>query len=139
MQSAPQIDQNSFKKILTRNVALPLVIGVTSAVIFAAIIGYLLSVLSSVEQSERVIRFANEASKLAVDPETGMRGYLLTGEEVFLAPYNVSLAKSKATMGTLLKMSEDDPAQLARLNQIQGLQNQWQAFARDSIELRRTN
>lgn len=139
MLSAPSIDQNSFKRILTRNVALPLVIGVMSAVIFAAIIGYLLSVLSSVEQSERVIRFANEASKLAVDQETGMRGFLLTGEEVFLAPYNVSLAKAQATMATLQKMSEEDPAQLARLNQILGLQAQWQAYARESIELRRNN
>ncbi|SHH28844.1 response regulator [Massilia sp. CF038] len=139
MQSAPTVDQTSFKRILTRNVALPLAIGVLSAIIFAAIIGYLLSVLSTVEQSERVIRHANEASKLAVDQETGVRGYLLTGDEVFLSPYNLSMAKSDATMRTLFKMSEDDPAQVARLHQIAGLQAQWQQYARDTIALRRTN
>jgi CheY-like chemotaxis protein/CHASE3 domain sensor protein len=139
MQSALTIDQTSFKRILTRNVALPLAIGVLSAIIFAAIIGYLLSVLATVEQSERVIRHANEASKLAVDQETGVRGYLLTGEEIFLSPYNLSIARSDATMRTLFKMSEDDPAQLARLNQIAGLQAQWQQFARDSIALRQKN
>jgi len=139
MQRVPTVDQISFKKILSRNIALPLVIGVVSAVIFAAIIGYLLSVLGTVEQSERVIRFANEANKLAVDQETGMRGFLLTGEESFLAPYNVSLAKGEATMQTLIKMSEDDATQVARLNQIVGLQNQWKQYARESIALRRAN
>ena len=73
MQSASTIDQHGFKKILTRNVTLPLVIGVVSVAIFVAIVSYLLSVLAMVEQSERVIRQGNEVSKLAVDQETGQR------------------------------------------------------------------
>lgn len=139
MLSAPTIDQNSFKRILTRNVALPLAIGVVSVVIFVGIISYLLSVLQMVEQSERVIRQANEVSKLAVDQESGVRGFLLTGDESFLSPYTISLAKSGPAMQALLKLSEDDAPQHARLRQIVGLQEQWQLYARDAIALRRGN
>jgi len=137
MPNAFTVDQSTFKRILARNVALPLAIGLVSAILFATIVGYLLSMLSMVEQSERVIRQANELSKLAVDQESGLRGFMLTNEESFLVPYTLSLARSGATMQGLLKSSEDDPAQLARLHEITSLQAQWQQFARDAIALTR--
>ncbi len=137
MPSTPHIDQNRFQRLLTRNVALPLAIGVASALIFIGIISYLLSMLSMVEQSERVIRQTSEVSKLAVDQETGLRGFMITNDESFLSPYTVSMAKSGASMQALREMVHDDPAQLARLRQIVALQEQWHQFARDGIALRR--
>ena len=137
MHSAATIDQNRFKSILTRNVALPLAIGVLSALIFIGVVAYLLSILSAVEQSERIIRQANEVSKLAVDQETGVRGFLITNDEAFLSPYTISLAKSGPAMQNLLKLSSEEPAQVARLNQIIELQKQWHLFAADAIALRR--
>ena len=67
------IDQTQFQRILTRNVALPLVVGVVSALVFVAIIAYLISVLNWVEHSEKVIGNATEVSKLSADMETGLR------------------------------------------------------------------
>ena len=139
MTSVPPSHQTSFKRLLTRNVALPLAIGVASALVFIGVISYLLSVLSMVEQSERMIRQANELSKLAVDQETGVRGFMITGDDSFLAPYTLSMAKSGALMQTMQELLQDEPAQLARLRQIQALQGQWQVFARDGIALKREN
>ena len=139
MPSAPTIDQTGFKRILTRNVTLPLVIGVVSAAIFVGIIAYLLSVLGMVEQSERVIRQGNEIAKLAVDQETGMRGFLLTGDEVFLTPYVSSNARTGAAMASLSALMAGNPAQLERLRQVVTLQAQWNAYAQEGIALRRTN
>ena len=55
MNTKTPIDSFSFRRILARNVTLPLVIGVVTALVFVGLIAYLLSALRSVEHSERVI------------------------------------------------------------------------------------
>lgn len=57
---------------------------------FVSLITYLLSVIQWAEHTDRVINNANEAVKLTVDLETGMRGYLLSGDEKFLEPYETA-------------------------------------------------
>ena len=80
MTPASSVDENSFRKLLSRNVALPLGVGVLSAVFFVCLITYLLSVIQWVEHTDRVINNLNETAKLTVDQETGMRGFLITGD-----------------------------------------------------------
>ncbi len=90
MTPASSVDEKSFRTLLSRNVALPLGVGVLSAVFFVCLITYLLSVIQWVEHTDRVINNLNESSKLTVDLETGMRGFLITGDEHFLDPYEVA-------------------------------------------------
>ncbi|PJC99731.1 two-component system sensor histidine kinase/response regulator [Janthinobacterium sp. BJB1] len=139
MNTKTPIDSFSFRRILARNVTLPLVIGVVTALVFVGLIAYLLSALRSVEHSERVIGNANEVMKLSVDLETGMRGYLLTGDETFLAPYKSGKAKIAVEMTTLLELVSDSPIQVDRLRRIRALQNQWMAYAESVIAQRRSN
>ncbi|MGK5061967.1 response regulator [Janthinobacterium sp. LB3P112] len=139
MNAKTPIDSFSFRRILARNVTLPLVIGVVTALVFVGLIAYLLSALRSVEHSERVIGNANEVMKLSVDLETGMRGYLLTGDETFLAPYKSGKAKIAVEMSTLLELIADSPIQVDRLRRIRALQNQWMAYAESVIAQRRNN
>ncbi|MGK5047421.1 response regulator [Janthinobacterium sp. GB4P2] len=139
MNTKTPIDSFSFRRILARNVTLPLVIGVATALVFVGLIAYLLSALRSVEHSERVIGNANEVMKLSVDLETGMRGYLLTGDETFLAPYKSGKAKIAVEMTTLLDLVSDSPIQTDRLRRIRALQNQWMAYAESVIAQRRNN
>ncbi|MDO8039841.1 response regulator [Janthinobacterium sp. SUN137] len=139
MNTKTPIDSFSFRRILARNVTLPLVIGVITALVFVALIAYLLSALRSVEHSERVIGNANEVMKLSVDLETGMRGYLLTGDETFLAPYKSGKAKIAVEMNTLLELVSDSPIQVDRLRRIRALQGQWLDYAEGVIAQRRSN
>ena len=139
MPNTASVDQTGFKRILVRNVTVPLAAGVASALIFVAVISYLLSVMAWVEHSERVIGHASEVAKLAVDQESGLRGFLLTRDESFLAPYTVSKSKSGAAMQSLVELVSDNPAQLDRLRQISALQRQWDDYAREVIALRRSN
>ncbi|UOD33078.1 response regulator [Massilia violaceinigra] len=139
MPSVKTMDQTGFRRILARNVALPLAIGVGSALIFVAVITYLLSVLSMVEHSEKVIGHANEAAKLSVDQESGLRGYLLSNDEAFLAPYTLSKGKTAATLDALSKLVADNPPQVERLRQIAAMQEQWNLYATSAIALRRAN
>ncbi|WP_219115699.1 response regulator [Janthinobacterium sp. UMAB-56] len=139
MNTKTPIDSFSFRRILARNVTLPLVIGVLTALVFVGLIAYLLSALRSVEHSERVIGNANEVMKLSVDLETGMRGYLLTGDETFLAPYKSGKAKIAVEMTTLLDLVTDSSIQVDRLRRIRALQSQWLDYAENVIALRRSN
>ena len=139
MNTKTPIDTFSFRRILARNVTLPLVVGVLTALVFVGLIAYLLSALRSVEHSERVIGNANEVMKLSVDLETGMRGYLLTGDEAFLAPYKSGKAKIAVEMSTLLELVSDSPIQVDRLRRIRALQTQWMDYAEGVIAQRRGN
>ncbi|MFZ6649268.1 response regulator [Undibacterium sp. TJN25] len=139
MNSPSAIDQTSFRRILARNVTLPLAVGVATAALFIALIAYLLSVLGWVEHTERVIGNANETIKLSVDLETGMRGFIITGNESFLAPYKLGKPKISAEMDSLNELVSDNAVQIDRLKRIRALQTQWDAFATELIALRRQN
>jgi signal transduction histidine kinase/CheY-like chemotaxis protein/CHASE3 domain sensor protein len=133
------IDSTQFRRILARNVALPLGMGVLSALVFVGIIAYLINVLRWVEHSEHVIGRANQVSKLSSDLETGMRGYLLSGDEDFLAPYQVAKPRLEADLTGLLRLVEDNPAQVDRVERIRAAQKEWELFAEDAIARRTKN
>ncbi|GGX75086.1 response regulator [Massilia dura] len=133
-----RIDDQSFRRILFRNITLPLAAGVVSAAVFIAVFAYLLNALTLVEHSERVIGNAQELRKLAVDMETGMRGYLLTGEESFLAPYKLARPKIDTALNTLGELVADNSTQIDRLRNIRAQQKQWERAAEEMMQLRKT-
>eukprot|EP01041_Mallomonas_annulata_P016461 gene16461-34347_t len=117
---------------------MPLVAGVVNVGVFAAILVYLLSVLTWVEHTERVIGNANEIAKLMVDQESGMRGFALTGDESFLASYKLAKPKMDTGLATLREMVADNPVQMNRVRTIAAQQRQWDGFAQEVIQRRRT-
>ena len=133
--SAPNIQ--NFRAILTRNIAVPLAIGVVSAALFGAIIAYLLSVLGWVEHTDHVIASASQIQKLSIDQETAMRGFLITGDETFLGPYEVAKPMLGVEAAALRQLVSDNPPQVNRMDRITALQGQWDKFAQDMIALRR--
>ncbi|TDF82444.1 response regulator [Pseudomonas sp. H9] len=131
------IDQQSFRKLLSRNIGLPLGVGLLSAVVFVVVINYLLSAIQWVEHTDRVINNANEAFKLSIDMETGMRGFLITGDERFLEPYEVAKPQVLSGLMNLQQMVTDNPQQVDRLDRLLALQQEWNSFASQVIGLRR--
>jgi len=57
------------------------------------------------------------------DGETGQRGYLLTGIETYLLPYNNAKAALPGEIANLRRLVSDSPEQLKRLDAIAGLTN----------------
>ncbi|RZF29314.1 response regulator [Paraburkholderia sp. UYCP14C] len=139
MTASQAVDQLRFRRILRRNIALPLGVGLVTMALFVGLIAYLVSTMSWVEHSERVIGDANEMLRLAVDRESSMRGFLITGNESFLAPYENGGPKFKAQLDTLEKQVADNPPQVERLKQIEALQQRWGRFAEEIIDARRRN
>ncbi|MCS3840785.1 signal transduction histidine kinase/DNA-binding response OmpR family regulator/CHASE3 domain sensor protein [Pseudomonas sp. JAI111] len=139
MTTVSSVDEQRFRKLLSRNISLPLGVGVISAVFFVSLITYLLSVIQWVEHTDRVINNANEAVKLTVDLETGMRGFLLSGDEHFLDPYETAKPRIAVALNTLLELTADNPVQTDRLRRLQALQAEWAAYAQTMIDLQRAS
>jgi CheY-like chemotaxis protein/CHASE3 domain sensor protein len=131
------IDSSQFRRILSRNVAMPLGMGVLSALVFVGIIAYLINVLSWVEHSEHVIGRANQVSRLAADMEASMRGFLLSGDEEFLAPYQTAKPKMETELNGLGTLVTDNPAQAERLERVRAAEKEWQSFAEEMVVRRR--
>ncbi len=130
-------DEKSFRRILARNVALPLGVGVLGAMLFVALISYLLYVLSWVEHTDIVISNANDGLRLSVDQESGLRGYLISGNAAFLQPYEQARPRIRAAMAGLREMVKDNPPQVERVRTIEALQEEWDRFAKEMIERKR--
>lgn len=137
--AGPTIDNSEFRRILTRNVALPLGMSIISAIVFVGIIAYLINNLTWVEHSQKVISGAHEIRKLSAEMESGMRGYLLAGDEEFLAPYTLSAQRMTGSLESLAELVQDNAPQTERINRIAQVEKQWEDFANDMITRRRAN
>ena len=139
MPNQSSLDERGFRAILVRNVTLPLAAGVVSAGVFVVLLVYLIATMNWVEHSERVIGNANEITKQMVDMETGLRGYMLAGEQSFLEPYVLSKPKVSAGIAALMALVADNPTQVDRLRTIKAQQLQWDQYAQEMIKLRAAN
>jgi len=137
--AGPTIENSEFRRILTRNVALPLSMSIVSAIVFVGIIAYLINSLTWVEHSQKVIGGAHEIRKLSAEMESGMRGYLLAGDEEFLSPYVLSRQRMASSLESLSELVKDNIAQAERLTRIAQIQQQWENFAQEMIDRRRAN
>ncbi|AIR91164.1 response regulator [Pseudomonas cremoricolorata] len=137
MIQAASMNQRSFRKLLSRNVGLPLGVGLLGAVAFVVVITYLLAAMRWVEHTDHVIGNANETVKLSIDMETGMRGFLITGDERFLDPYEVAKPQVFGSLDSLREMVGDNPQQVDRIDRLKALQHAWNEFGSEMIAQRR--
>ena len=71
------------------------------------------------------------------DAETGQRGYLLTGDEEYLAPYQASMGRVSFLQGELQRLTADNPAEQERLRILAPiLQHKLEELAQ-TVQLRR--
>ena len=73
-----------------------------------------------------------------VDEETGLRGYLLTGDPAFLAPYDQAQASLPATLGTLERSFADSGGPAPLVTDLRRAHDTWLAHAREQIDRARS-
>ncbi|WP_201699665.1 response regulator [Paraburkholderia hiiakae] len=139
MPAQTAIDPLRFKRIIQRNVALPLLAGFATVVVFVALIAYLVSTMNWAEHSERVIGEAYELQRVQADRESSLRGFLLNGDERTLSLYEVGRPRFNAQIDSLSALVADNPPQVERLKRIGAIVTQWDAVAREAIRLRRAH
>ncbi|AEI64240.1 methyl-accepting chemotaxis protein [Corallococcus macrosporus] len=90
--------------------------------------------LLKAHENFRIIR---EVRALLMDAESGQRGYILAGEENYLAPYREAVATLRDDMARLREAMADHPAQRARLNRLEPVVSQRLERLDEGIRLRR--
>lgn len=91
-----------------------------------------------VYHASQVIANANKLLDHAVDMETGVRGFLLAGEEAFLAAFDDGRVQFLERIQALGKLVEDNPKQVQRLEAIGEIMASWvEEVAEPAVALRR--
>ncbi|MCV6587833.1 MAG: CHASE3 domain-containing protein [Marinobacterium sp.] len=91
-----------------------------------------------VEHTYKVIAQAEEMVAAAVDMETGMRGFLLAGQNEFLAPYNAGKKRFYSLNKELSRTVSDNPAQVTLLAESKQTIDAWiSRVVEKQIQLRR--
>lgn len=67
-----------------------------------------------VVRTQQIIEAIGALVSTAKDAETGQRGYLLTGDEQYLGPYNSALAQIDGQYAQLSELIADNPVQASR-------------------------
>ncbi|NTC82476.1 methyl-accepting chemotaxis protein [Agrobacterium tumefaciens] len=77
------------------------------------------------DHTYKVIGALNAIITSMVDQETGMRGYVLSADEKFLAPQKAGLVAYKENMQDVRQLTSDNPAQQKRLDQLEAFVATW--------------
>ena len=121
-----------YSRLLLRLLALP----IAALTVLALILGYGLQRIqesaSAVDRADLIILHANRLIKLMVDEETGLRGFLLSRNPVFLQPMHEADQQIESEFNTLFTMVQR-PDQVARLQRLKATHQQWEQKAYQEI------
>jgi signal transduction histidine kinase len=96
---------------------LAVVIGAAFAVLLVSITD-LHAAEQHARQSEEELIVANRLERLVIDTETGLRGFIITGQQNLLDPLHSAEADLPGQAATLEQLAADNPDQLARVQRI---------------------
>ena len=123
----------SYRLLLSRLLLLP----VLALSLLALALAYALQKVEHsaalVDHSDEVLTHFNHLVKLIVDQETGVRGYLLTSDPLFLEPYLSATQPIGSEFSTLSALVSDGQGQGARLRRLRSSYGEWQAEAQREI------
>ncbi len=131
------MEQNNFKALLRRTVVIPVIALVLLAAVLLGGIQSLKRSMQWVDHTDQVISSGRQLIKLIIDMETGLRGYLNTGRDEFLEPYNEAKPVIDAKFDAMNQLVFDNPAQQGRLASIRSHFEEWRLLAGRGLELRR--
>ena len=97
------------------------------------------SASESVEHTQEVLSKSDKVLLDVVNTQVGFRGYLLTGNEIFLEPYNNALNTTNSTLAELKELTKDNSHQQLRLDTLKKVIDQRFAITMNTIEDRKQN
>jgi len=76
-----------------------------------------------VSHTHEVIESLEEVLSAVKDAETGQRGFIITGEDRYLEPYNGAEARVQRSLQSIRELTRDNPNQQRRLEDLEALLN----------------
>ena len=122
-----------FRRTLVRALIYPVLLLTLLIGIFLAQLGNVLRTTERVEHSNMTITQASGVLKLLVDMETGLRGYLLNGDTLYLEPYQKAQEIFDTEFKRLQDLVADNPSQTQNLNVAWETIVQWRQYAVNTL------
>lgn len=131
------IDTQHFKKIILKAIFLPILLSMIICFLFVLQFNKVIEENNSVRSSDKVLSLTTETLKNIIDSETGLRGYLLTGDNTFLDPWNKSVTKISPMLLELTALVKNRPQENYELDIISKLFLEWQEKGLFDVENRK--
>jgi signal transduction histidine kinase/DNA-binding response OmpR family regulator/CHASE3 domain sensor protein/HAMP domain-containing protein len=90
-----------------------------------------------VQHSNEVINGLEEVISTLKDAETGQRGFLLTGDQVFLEPYNGATERSVSLLENVGSLTRDNPVQQKNVTRLNVLINERMKILEKTIAIKK--
>ena len=101
------------------------------------VINTLNSTAKMVEHTYNVIDETNGLVNSMIDQETGLRGFMVGGQDDYLEPYFAGKEKFNVFLNTAKNLTSDNPTQQKRFDAVAADAVSWQAYAEKMIALRK--
>jgi methyl-accepting chemotaxis protein len=125
------------KKIYAGYIIILILMTSVSVVVYSSITS-IIDASKWVNHTYVVIRTGEDVSASMVDMETGQRGFMVTGIDEYLEPYNDGNTRFDRLIKKGQELTSDNPVQIKRWKEVAGLKAQWlQEVAQPEIETRR--
>ncbi|WP_126974250.1 response regulator [Gynurincola endophyticus] len=125
----------SFRRNLIISYSTSIVLLLIASIASYISIQTLLTSTDRVNHTMTVLSKLDNILSLAKDAETGQRGYLLTGNQTFLKPFDQALEEISVETTALKSLVADNPIQVFRADTLKGLVTERVRFLKNNIEL----
>jgi methyl-accepting chemotaxis protein len=113
--------------------AVPTVVALLTGLLIFQALNQSLRTSERVAHTQEVIGKANAVVRDAGDVVSAVRGFAVTGDEAFLAPYAQAISDSKRNQADLRRLVSDNPPQLAQVDRMTELLDRYVAEVTDPV------
>ncbi len=137
LRTSSPLDRSRFRRALVVAIVLPfLMVALFSAALLWAV-RQVVAADHDVQHAGQIVTQSYQTLALILDMETGVRGYLATGNREFLDPYQRSGAKADTALNALDDLiEEEDLQEQQHVSHIRTAFNDWRKFAEEAIRQR---
>ena len=137
MITPPRLNETAlFRRTLVRAISLPSFLLIMLVLIFLWQLNNLLDAAHWVDHADQAIAQTHTAQALLLDHETGLRGYVITGEQDFLEPYRQAQTLMIPTLDALSSLVSNTPPQLELSSALRANYDKWLVYTRKLIDVR---
>lgn len=94
---------------------------------------------NEVNHTNTVLKELENVISYAKDAETGQRGFLLSGDSLFLQPYIGALERTQASLDAVKQLTADNPIQQRRVNDLSAIIIARYEYLKRSVELKQAD
>ncbi len=128
------MDQRSFHRLLRRTVLIPVaLLLLLTATLVVEILGLTTS-FGWVDHTDQVIVNVRQLSRYMLDMESGLRGYYLTGDRLFLDAYNTAKAAFPEQLEVITQLTKDNPSQRRLVQELRELNLSWIQYSEQLLQ-----